>query len=119
MENTKELVLDLAKMLEEHKLMEAFEKYYADEVIMQENESEPFVSKATNHAREDAFVGGLTEFRDLKVLGVAWGENYSSMEYFMDVTHKDWGIIKKTQVAVQRWKDGKIVSEKFYYDTVK
>ena len=38
MNNTKELVEDLVKMISEGKIMDAFEKYYADGVTMQENE---------------------------------------------------------------------------------
>jgi len=37
------------------------------------------------------------------------------VEWHFDYTHKDWGIRNYTQVAVQDWKDGKIVKEKFYY----
>ena len=119
MENTKELVLDLVKMIGEGKIMEAFEKYYADNIVMQENETAPRVGKDANRAFEEAFVGGITEFRESKVLGITWGDNISMVESYMDATHKDWGVMKKTQVAVQRWENGKIVSEKFYYDTAK
>lgn len=118
MENeTKMLVEDLAKMIGEGKLLEAFEKYYADDVTMQENESEPRVGKDANRAFEESFVNGIVEMHGGKTLGVAYGDNYSVIESFMDVTHKDWGRIARSQVAVQHWKDGKIVSEKFYYDT--
>ncbi len=41
------------------------------------------------------------------------------VEWFMDYTHKEWGDKKGLQVAVQHWKDGKIVNEKFYYNTAK
>ncbi len=114
---TKQLVHDLAKMIEEGKIMEAFEQYYADNIVMQENEGELRVGKEANRAYEKAFVEGITEFHSAKTLGVAWGENYSVIESSMDVTHKDWGRVARTQVAVQRWADGKVVSEKFYYDT--
>jgi len=117
MNDTKELVQDLAKMIGEGKIMEAFEKYYAENVTMQENETAHRVGKDANRAFEEAFVGGITEFRESKVLGITWGDNISMVESHMDATHKDWGVMKKTQVAVQRWQDGKIVSEKFYYDT--
>lgn len=116
MDNLKEKVQDLAKMIEEHKLMEAFEKYYADDVSMQENENAPMSGKAANREREMAFVGGITEWHDVKILGIAVGEDYSTLEVFMDVTHKDWGRSGRAQVAVQHWKDGKIVKEKFYYN---
>jgi hypothetical protein len=37
------------------------------------------------------------------------------MESYIDAIHKEWGSMKMSQVAVQTWKDGKIVKEKFYY----
>lgn len=115
MENTKMLVEDLAKMIEEGKILEAFEKYYADDVVMQENDDEPRVGKEVSRGYEEAFVNGIVEMHAGKTLGIAVGDNYSTIESFMDVTHKDWGRIARSQVAVQHWKDGKVVNEKFYY----
>lgn len=117
MNNIKELVEDLVKMINEGKIMEAFEKYYADNVTMQENEGEIRIGKDANREYEKAFVEGIVEFHSGKTLGVATGDNYSTVESFMDVTHKDWGRSARSQVAVQRWENGKIVSEKFYYNT--
>ena len=117
MNNTKELVEDLAKMIGEGKMLEAFEKYYAENVSMQENDEEMRVGKAVNRAYEEAFVNGITEFHGAKILGTASNDNYSMVESFMDVTHKDWGRVARTQVAVQRWENGQIISEKFYYNT--
>lgn len=116
MNNIKELVEDLVKMVNEGKILEAFEKYYADNVSMQENEDEPRVGKDVNRKYEEAFVNGIVEFHSAKTLGIAIGDNYSTIESFMDVTHKDWGRVSRTQVAVQRWENDKIISEKFYYN---
>jgi len=115
--NTRMWIEDLTKMVQEGKILEAFEKYYADDVVMQENEEAPRVGKEVNRAYEEAFVHGVVEVHEMKVLGIAVGENYSTTETFMDVTHKDWGRIARTQVSVAHWKDGKVISEKFYYNT--
>ena len=117
MNNVKELVEDLVKMINEGKILEAFEKYYAENVVMQENESTLRIGKEANREYEKAFVNGIVEFHSAKTLGIATGDNYSTVESFMDVTHKDWGRSARTQVAVQRWENGKIINEKFYYDT--
>ncbi len=37
------------------------------------------------------------------------------VEWFMDYSHKEYGDVKMDQVAVQNWKDGKIVKEVFYH----
>lgn len=116
MENLKNDVENLAKMIKEGKILEGFEMYYADDVIMEEVGDTPRVGKEANRAYEEAFVNGITEVRDMQILGIAYGDDgYVTMESSMDATHKDWGVMKMSQVAVQQWKDGKIVHEKFYH----
>lgn len=112
-------VEDLVSMISAGKMLEAFDKYYADNVTMQENETEPRVGKEANRKYEEAFVSGLEKVHEMKILGVAIGDNYATIESFMDLTHKDWGRVARTQVAVQHWADGKIIQEKFYYNTNK
>lgn len=98
------------------KAMEAYEEFYHEEVVMQENDQPKVNGKTANRKREEDFFGAITEFRSAKVLNVAIGENNTTMvEWHMDYTHKDWGIKNYTQVAVQTWKDGQIINEKFYY----
>ena len=36
-------------------------------------------------------------------------------EWYMDITFKNGFRAKIAQVAVRRWKDGKLVHERFYY----
>ena len=114
-----EKITDLNDLILQGKAMEAFEKYYDDDVIMQENESEPAIGKEANRKREEAFLGNITEFRSAQVLKVTLGENTTMVEWQYDYTHKEWGIRNYTQVAVQEWKNGKIVKEKFYYNNQK
>ncbi|HEX3033672.1 MAG TPA: SnoaL-like domain-containing protein [Thermodesulfobacteriota bacterium] len=111
----KELVEELNSMILKGQILEAFEKYYADDVVMQENEQPPTVGKDANREREKEFLAKITEFRGAEVKAVAIGDDVTTVEWFFDYTHKDWGKKSYHQVAVQRWKDGKIVHERFYY----
>jgi ketosteroid isomerase-like protein len=115
MSTISEMINDMNSLMLQGKAIEAFEKYYAEDVSMQENENPPTVGKAANREREQAFFSGVTEFRGATIHSVAVGDNVSMVESTMDYTHKDYGVRKATQVAVQKWKDGKIVHEKFYY----
>lgn len=110
-----EMIGDYIKLNLEGKILKAFEKYYADDVVMQENELPPTIGKAANREREKQFLANLTEFREAKVKAIALGDNVVMAEWFFDYTHKEWGKRTYHQVAVQRWKDGKIVHERFYY----
>jgi hypothetical protein len=99
------------------KTMEAFEKYYGDDVVMQENETPAIFGKAANRNRELNFFSKVTEFRAMEVKAVAYGEDVIISEWFVDYTHAEWGKVTHDQVSVQRWKDGKVVHERFYYAT--
>ena len=111
-----EKISDLNDMVIEGKALEAFDKYYHPEVVMQENESQPTAGKSSNRTREEEFLAAITEFRGAKPLKVTIGENTTMVEWHYDYTHKDWGVRNYTQVSVQEWKDGLIIREKFYYN---
>jgi hypothetical protein len=106
---------DLNTLILDGKAMEGFEKYYGDEVIMQENETIPTVGKDANRQRELSFFENITDFRGAKMLGSAVKENVSFAIWHFDYTHKEWGVRNYTQVAVQTWKEGKIVKEQYFY----
>jgi ketosteroid isomerase-like protein len=103
------------QLIQEGKLMDAFEMYYDDEVVMQENAMEPTVGKAANRRRELQFLNDVTEFRGARAMHVAAADTISYVTWEFDYTHKDWGVRNYTQVSVQHWKDGKIVREQFFY----
>lgn len=110
-----EKISNINDMILQGKALEAFEEYYHDDVIMQENDDQEFVGKEVNRKREEDFFASITEFRGAKPLKVTVGENTTMVEWHFDYTHKDWGIKNYTQIAVQDWKDGQIIKEKFYY----
>ena len=115
MANLLEKINDLNSMILQGKALEAFDKYYHEDIIMQENENPPVTGKVANRQREEEFFGSITEFRGAQPLKVTVGENTTMVEWHYDYTHRDWGVRKYNQVAVQEWKDGKIVHERFYY----
>jgi hypothetical protein len=107
---------DLNNLILAGKPIEAFDKYYHDDVSMQENEMEATVTKAANRDRELKFFSDITEFRGAELKGVAIGDGISYATWHYDYTHKDWGVKKYTQVSVQHWQDGKIIKEQFIYN---
>ncbi|WP_303315570.1 nuclear transport factor 2 family protein [Flavivirga abyssicola] len=102
-------------MILQGKALEAFDEFYHEAVVMQENDNPEVVGKAANRKREEEFFASITEFRSAQPIKVTIGENTTMVEWHFDYTHKDWGVKNYTQVAVQDWKDGKIIKEKFYY----
>jgi len=116
MSDLKTSVDQLNQMILEGKILEAFDKFYADDVVMQDNNYPAREGKALNRQYEEAFVGGLTEFRGAKVISTLISDDLAVTEWWFDYTHKDYGTRNYRQLAVQRWKNGKIVEEKFYYN---
>ena len=106
---------ELNQMVLEGKALEAFEKYYAENCSMQENGQPAVVGKDANRKREEEFFSKITDFRGAEVLNVTAGDDVTMVEWKFDYTHADWGDRNYNQVAVQRWKDGKIVDERYYY----
>ncbi len=106
----------LNQMILEGKILDAFEKFYDEKVVMQDNDYPARDGKEINRQFEEAFVNGMVEFRGAKVLNTIISDDIAVVEWWMDFTHKDYGVRNYRQIAVQRWKNGKIVEEKFYYN---
>jgi hypothetical protein len=115
MNTLKEKITELNSLILSGKAMDAFEKFYHPDVVMQENENTPTISKEANRKRELEFFDSITEFRGAEVKGVTLGENLSTVIWQYDYTHKDWGVRKYTQVSVQHWQNGLIIKEQFFY----
>ena len=98
------------------KALEAFEKYYADDVVMQENSGDPFVGKELNRNREIEFFSSIAESHSGKAEATAVNGDTTFGQWSMDVTFKNGHRFALNQVAVRKWKDGKIVHERFFYN---
>ncbi len=110
-----ENISNLNDLVLEGRALEAFEKYYHKDVVMQENESAPTVGKDANRKREIAFFDSIIDFRLAKPLKVTVGENITMVQWHYDYTHKEWGVKNYKQVSIQEWKDGQIIREQFIY----
>ena len=96
-------------------ILDAFEKFYADDVVMHENDSQPFTGKSVNRKREEDFVNSVQEFHGAKLLGEAVNGDTSYSEWEYDLTFKSGIRTKLQQVAARRWKNGQVSHERFYY----
>jgi ketosteroid isomerase-like protein len=117
MSTIKENVQKLNEMILEGRILDAFDKFYADDVVMRDNEGSPREGKDVCRQFEEDFVNNLTAFRGAEVKNVLISEDagIATVEWDFDYSHREWGDRKYTQVAVQRWSDGKIINEQFLY----
>ncbi|MBI9056606.1 MAG: nuclear transport factor 2 family protein [Labilibaculum sp.] len=84
-------------------ILQAFEKFYAENVMMQENATEPIIGKDAYRKKEKNFVTNIIEFRNAVVKNVLICDNTTVLEWELDYTHADWGCRNFTQIAVQPW----------------
>lgn len=107
---------DLYDMIGSGKLLEGFDKYYHEDVVMTEPRGTREGKKACRDY-EVQFLESVQEFHGMEVPSITSNEEegVTVVENMMDVTFKDGNRVKMEQVAVQRWKDGQIVHERFYY----
>lgn len=115
MSNIAELEKKLNDAVLNGKAMEAFEELYDDNVVMQENSDPEFRGKELNRKREIEFFSSVEAWHSGEVLASAVHGDVSFSEWSMEVSIKGVGRIKLEQVAVRRWKNGKIVHERFYH----
>ncbi|MBS1556084.1 MAG: nuclear transport factor 2 family protein [Bacteroidetes bacterium] len=115
METVQKKLEELNQLVLQGKALEAFDKFYHPQVVMQENEQSPTVGKQANRLREEAFFNSISEFRGANVLAQAVNGNVSFVTWKYDYTHREWGVRNYTQVSVQHWQDGLIIKEQFFY----
>ena len=115
MSNIGELNKKLDQAIFAGRAMEAFEELYDDDVVMQENTDAEFRGKDFNRKREQEFFASVEAWHGGSVLASAAHGDVSFSEWTMEVSLKGVGRIKMDQVAVRRWKNGKIVHERFYH----
>lgn len=109
----------LCAMMGEGKTMEAFEELYHDNVVVQEmptgekREGKDAQRKAIQQWYADvkeAHGGGVDSITSNEQDGI------TTVESWMDITMQNGHRMKMSEVAVQQWKDGQIINEKFYYN---
>jgi hypothetical protein len=115
MSNIVELEKKLNDAVLNGKALEAFDELYDDNVVMQENTEPEYRGKEFNRKREVEFFSSVEAWHGGAVLAWAVNDDVSFSEWTMDVTIKGVGRVTMAQVAVRRWKNGKIVHERFYH----
>ena len=97
------------------KLLETFDAYYSDDVVMSENRTAERIGKAVNREYEIQFLNSIQEFHGAQVGRVIIDGDHAAIEWSLDITFKDGNRVNMQQATVQTWKDGKIIREDFYH----
>jgi hypothetical protein len=113
-QNVAQLDSALNLALLESRFEEAFETLYDENVIMQENASPPCAGKIANRKRQE-YYGTVAECTGVRLLGSAVSGDQSYSEWEFDITFQGLSY-KIAEVAVRKWREGKVVSERFYWN---
>jgi len=109
---------DIYDMSAQGKMLDAFEKYYHNDVVMVEATGEARKGKDVNRKFEIEFMGMIKEMHGGGVKAITSNEKdaITMVESWMDVTMKDGSRNMMEEVAVQKWKGDQIIHERFYYN---
>jgi ketosteroid isomerase-like protein len=114
---TRERVQQLISLVQQGKVLDALEEFYADEVTMQENNHPPTVGKAANRKREEEFMANVAEMQEAQATEFVVDGDHAAIHYVFEFTDRNGKRFRIDEIAWQTWRDDKIVSERFYYDT--
>lgn len=117
--NLQQRLNDLHNRIRQGKILEAFNEFYDTDTVMQENENPPTKGLTANIEREKQFLSGVKEWKGFNVTATGVGDNVTFYEAAVDFVATSGKHMHLEQVSVAKWKNGKIVHERFYYDTGK
>ena len=93
---------------------DAFHKFYAEDVVAQENDEPERVGREDWMRARQEMEKRIRRF-DARVLAHAANGDTSFSEWEYNIELEGMGTMRIVQVAVRRWKDGRVVRERFYH----
>ncbi|HUS62868.1 MAG TPA: nuclear transport factor 2 family protein [Acidimicrobiales bacterium] len=113
---TRDQVTQLARLVEQNRVLDAIDQFYDENVSMQDNLNPPVVGKAANRERERQFFGGITVHGNHPLSITVDGDD-AVIHWLFEFTGGDGKRYRMDQLSHQHWKDGRVVKERFYYDS--
>lgn len=109
----------LIDYLRQGKFAEGIDDFYAEDITAQENVNPPVQGRDAMAANERLFLQKVTEYHGIDVLATAIDDRGSGngtvlYECVMRWEQSDRGSVTVEQAVVERWRDGKVSSIRFY-----
>jgi hypothetical protein len=118
-------VQELLEFLKTNPMPEqVYERFYAEDVVVQENLQPPRVGRSLSIERQQQMNDNLKEVHEFKI-GAVLVDGFSEahpldgrsvIEAHIDLSTQDGYRIRIEELAIQTWKDGQIIHERFFYD---
>lgn len=101
-------------LMKEGKILDSIDKYFADDCVFIEPDGSRRDSRMAERAHLEGFFASLKSFDGATLHNQAIGDNVSMSEWTINMTGGDGAAIVWHEVLVREWRDGLIVSEKYY-----
>lgn len=111
--NLMKLESQLNEMTRQGNILDALDKFYDENCTFQEGSQPARKGRGAQHAHLSGFLKTLKAFNGAKLHAQAIGDGATISEWTFDMTGPD-GPIQWNEVLSRRWRDGKVVSERFY-----
>lgn len=105
---------ELVELVQQGKPMEAFEKFYGENLDKADLDGKVVLGKEANRKVGYELLSKVRSVRDFSRVGQVIRDNRSFLVWSLDFDHEEQGRINVIQVAIQDWENGKIVKERFY-----
>jgi ketosteroid isomerase-like protein len=96
------------------KVIDSLDKFFADDCVFIEPDGSRRASKKEQRAHLEGFFATLKSFDGATPHGQSVGDNVSMSEWTIKMTAGDGSPIVWNEVMVRNWRDGLVVSEKYY-----
>ena len=108
-------VKDLYAMLFQGRTEEAWEKYYAEDVVRR-TEWGTRVGRTQNRDEDREFVDDVESWKsnEITAMGADEERGVTMVQFSQEFMHKKFGPLRQEIVIVQRWRDGRVYDESVY-----
>ena len=118
--NAQEVANRLVLLCREGKNVEAINELYDDNVVSHEPKGSPMKEKVGKEAVLDAtnqWFDSLEELHNVYISNPIVGDTFFACTMKIDATYKEHGRNEMNELCVYEVKDGKIISDHFFYHT--
>ena len=99
------------------KMLDALAAHYADDCVFEEGDGARRLGRAAQYEHLAGFFATLKGLNAATLHAQSTGADVSLSEWTFDMTAADGTPIVWNEVLVRRWKDDRVVSERFYQAT--
>ena len=111
-----EYVIQFISLCEDGRFLEAVERFYDEDAIVQENNEPPRIGRAAQAAHERNVPSRIREIHLNRAASFLVDGDRAAINWVYEYTGSDGLRHRLDEIAYQQWGDGRIVRERFFYD---